>query len=97
MGLQATRFEVRRYDPLATFHAHDHHQIVLPIQGTLAMTVDDREGAVSDRHVAAIPAGQEHGFEGSSDNAFLVVDVPAGGEEHKRQIFTTSLRTTKTS
>lgn len=82
MGLQATRFEVRRYDPLATFHAHDHHQIVLPIQGTLAMTVDDRIGAVSDRHAAAIPAGQEHGFEGSSDNAFLVVDVPAGKDEH---------------
>lgn len=76
MGLQATRFEVRRYDPLATFHAHDHHQIVLPIQGTLSMTVDDRIGAVSDRHAAAIPAGQEHGFEGSSDNAFLVVDLP---------------------
>lgn len=82
MGLQATRFEVRQYDPLATFHAHDHHQIVLPIQGTLAMVVDDREGAVSDLHAAAIPAGQEHGFAGSSDNAFLVVDIPADTGEN---------------
>ena len=33
MGLQGTRFEVRQYDPLAAFHDHDHHQIVLPIRG----------------------------------------------------------------
>ena len=29
MGLQGTRFEVRQYDPLAAFHDHDHHQIVV--------------------------------------------------------------------
>jgi len=81
MGLQGTRFEVRRYDPLATFHAHDHHQIVLPIHGALSMVVDDREGEVNDLHAAAIPVGQDHGFAGSSDNAFLIVDIPAEAGE----------------
>ncbi len=77
MGLQDTRFEVRRYDPLAKFHTHDHHQIVLPIRGTLEMVVDDREGEVSDLRAAAIPAGQKHGFAGSADNAFLIVNLPS--------------------
>ena len=83
MGLQGTRFEVRQYDPLDAFHDHDHHQIVLPIRGTLSMAVDDREGAVSDLHAAAVPARLAHGFAGSSDNAFLVVDITASAEERR--------------
>ena len=83
MSLQTTRFDVRRYETSAVFHTHDHRQIVLPIQGTLSMIVDDRKGDVSGlsagvrAEVAAIPAGQEHGFSGSSENEFLIVDVPA--------------------
>lgn len=81
MTLRTTRFEVRRYQPAAIHHAHDHHQIVFPLRGTLAMDVDGRACDVTGLCAAAIPAGQEHGFAGSSDNAFLVVDVPspAGG------------------
>ncbi len=77
MSLQTTRFDVRRYETSAVFHTHEHHQIVLPIQGTLSMIVDDRKGDVSGLSGAAIPAGQEHGFSGSSENEFFIVDVPA--------------------
>ena len=54
-AFQTARFDVRRYDPSAVFHTHDHHQIVLPLQGTLAMVVDDRKGDVSGLCAAAIP------------------------------------------
>ncbi len=77
MSVTATRFELRRYSSVAEFHAHDHHQIVLPLRGTLDMIVDDRAEGVSECCAAVIPAGQEHGFAGSEGNAFLVLDTPA--------------------
>lgn len=73
----ATRFALRRYEQVSEFHSHDHHQIVMPLEGVLAMTVDDRAGDVSDCRAAVVPAGQTHGFRGSVRNAFLIVDIPA--------------------
>lgn len=72
----ATQFTLRRYEPVSEFHSHDHHQIVMPIEGVLAMTVDDRAGDVTDCCAAVIPARQTHGFRGSARNAFLIVDIP---------------------
>lgn len=81
MRLTATRFELRRYSDVAAFHAHDHHQIVLPLRGTLDMVVDDRAHGVRDCCAAVIPAGQTHGFAGSDDNAFLILDTPADTQQ----------------
>jgi len=76
MTLQSTRFDVRRYGRDVESHSHDHHQIVLPMQGVLEMEIGGTEGAVTDECAAVVPSGLLHGFAGSKDNAFLIVDLP---------------------
>ena len=68
--------EVRRYRTEVHGHTHEFHQVVLPLQGRLEMTVGDARGAVSPRWVALVAAGQPHSFTGSEGNAFLVADIP---------------------
>ena len=80
MPLPSTRFDVRRYGRDVERHSHDHHQIVLPMQGVLEMEIGGAEGAVAGGRAAVVPVGQLHGFAGSKDNAFLIVDVPTAIE-----------------
>ena len=71
-----TALHIRTYDDEVTRHAHDHHQLVLPLAGTLFLTIDARAGEVSQQRAAIIPSGSSHGFAATSANRFLVVDVP---------------------
>lgn len=71
-----TALHIRTYDDEVTRHAHDHHQLVLPLAGTLALTVDARAGEVTQQRAAIIPSGSIHGFAATAGNRFLVVDVP---------------------
>ena len=57
MPLHSTRFDVRRYGRDVERHSHDHHQIVLPMQGVLDMEIGGAGGAAIDgetdfRHAA---------------------------------------------
>ncbi|MDX1590191.1 MAG: AraC family transcriptional regulator [Oleiphilaceae bacterium] len=69
--------EIRSYDDEARTHHHDHHQLVLPVAGQLALTIHHTEGRVSEEQAAVIPAGFDHGFAADNPNRFLVADVPA--------------------
>ncbi|MFB4204396.1 HTH-type transcriptional activator RhaR [wastewater metagenome] len=68
---------LRRYARETHHHAHPHHQVVLPLAGTLEMDVDGRGGDVTGDCAAVIPRGRPHGFAGSGDNAFLILDITA--------------------
>ena len=68
--------DLRTYSDEITSHEHDFHQLVLPVQGSLQMSVDAREGEASLQQVAVIKAGAEHGFSAQGDNRFVVADVP---------------------
>lgn len=68
--------EVRRYRSEVESHRHDFHQVVLPLEGRLRMTVGGVAGAVSSECAALVAAGEIHSFTGSKSNAFLVVDIP---------------------
>lgn len=81
MPLHSTRFDVRRYGRDVERHSHDHHQIVLPMQGVLDMEIGGAGGAVTSGRAAAVPAGRLHGFAGSRDNAFLIVDLPSAVQD----------------
>lgn len=67
---------IRTYDDEVTRHAHDYHQLVLPLAGTLFLSVDAREGEVVQQRAAIIPSGSSHGFAATADNRFLVIDLP---------------------
>jgi len=73
---RATSFEIRRYGDAAERHNHDHHQIVLPLEGRLDMEIGGEGGAV-DHQVAAVVSGRiDHSFASPEANRFLVVDLP---------------------
>ncbi len=69
----------RSYDGFERRHAHDHHQIVLPIAGTLDMEVGGACGRVGDGRGVLVADGMPHSFRSAGTNRFVVLDVPAGG------------------
>lgn len=70
-----TQIEVKNYTHDILSHTHDHHQLVLPIKGTLEMEVDGVERAVTEATIAVIPSGQFHSCASTGDNSFLIVDI----------------------
>lgn len=68
--------EVRRYRGDVVTHSHDFHQVVLPLEGRLTMTVGGVDGHVAADSVALVAASVSHSFTGSKGNAFLVLDIP---------------------
>ena len=70
---------LRSYAPAQESHSHDHHQIVLPLEGCLEMETDIAGAAVDETTAAVITAGREHAFRARGENRFLVLDVPRCG------------------
>lgn len=67
---------VRSYAPQAETHAHDFHQVVLPVAGCLDLEIGDRGGRVVGATGALVPSGERHAFVASTRNEFLVLDLP---------------------
>lgn len=67
--------ELRSYSQKAQTHHHDYHQLVLPVEGALAIEIAGQEGEVYTQQAAVIAAGQDHGFNASGGNCFVIVDV----------------------
>ncbi len=78
MTHSAIDLHIRTYDSEGEKHAHDHHQLVLPLVGSLSLSVDAVQGEVSRQQAAIIPSGSDHGFAAAAENRFLVADVPEG-------------------
>lgn len=71
------RLHLKSYDDQGITHAHDYHQLVLPLVGKLSLSVSRQAGEVTDGRAAIISAGQDHGFEACAVNRFLVADIPS--------------------
>jgi AraC-like DNA-binding protein len=69
---------IRHYGTAEIRHSHGHHQLVLPLAGTMEREAAGRTGSVTGLRAAAIPGGEVHAFTGADENAFLIVDIPAG-------------------
>ncbi|WP_343562639.1 AraC family transcriptional regulator [Kiloniella sp. b19] len=75
--------ELRTYDLNETEHRHDSfHQIIIPLEGRLQLDVEGREGEVCDSTTGVVPCGARHSFSSRDENSFVVLDVPASGEEN---------------
>ncbi len=68
--------DLRSYSGETRAHHHDYHQLVLPVEGRLAMQIGEQAGDVSNAELALISAGKDHQFAGSEKNCFVVADVP---------------------
>lgn len=65
-------------------HAHDVHQIVLPISGVLQMVVEGHPGQSGAGYLAVVSQGKDHTFYSRGrTNQFLVLDV---GPELAREV-----------
>ncbi len=69
------RFSIRSYSKTSRGHTHRYHQLVLPIQGSIRISVEDYEGLVSLGECVIIKAGKEHNFSANDEARFVVVDT----------------------
>lgn len=68
------RASLKTYGAEARNHAHDHHQVVVPWQGVLDMSIGGQAGQVENGRLALIAQGYDHSFASDDDNRFLVLD-----------------------
>ncbi len=71
---------VRSYGPEAVSHSHDHHQLILPLDGCLSLETEAVGGRVIGVQGAAVVAGMRHSYSAAGDNRFAVIDWPQGDE-----------------
>lgn len=68
---------IRSYTNHIRTHAHDYHQIVLPLNGSIDIQLDDYQGLVSLGDCVVIRAGQHHAFKANERARFVVADLDA--------------------
>lgn len=68
--------DLRSYSEDGEQHAHDYHQLILPVEGRLELVLESAAGAVEAGSAALITANSLHHFRASGRNRFIVADVP---------------------
>lgn len=66
---------IRSYGQDSGVHRHDFAQLVLPIQGSLAIALDGREAMLDRRLAAFVGRSTDHAQEGRSFNRSLILDL----------------------
>jgi len=69
--------DLRSYRAEIDSHSHDHHQLVLPLNGSLEIEIGGRGGRVESRSAAVIHSGETHCFRADGRNRFIVADLPS--------------------
>ncbi|WP_325893122.1 AraC family transcriptional regulator [Grimontia sp. NTOU-MAR1] len=66
---------IRAYTRKRQGHAHNYHQLVLPIKGTVQIELDNYSGAVIVGECIVIQAGTFHHFRANEAARFIVADM----------------------
>ncbi|WP_437670110.1 helix-turn-helix domain-containing protein [Sorangium sp. So ce131] len=72
---------VQRYSAEVIAHRHAHHQLVLPVEGALSLSVGGRELRAAGLSGVLVPGEARHAFAAPDPNRFLVIDVPPAAAE----------------
>jgi len=72
----AIHINIKNYNNEGKKHDHHYHQLVLPLIGTLSLSIDHHGGEVNEKKAAIISAGSDHEYSAWNDNCFLVADIP---------------------
>jgi AraC-like DNA-binding protein len=72
----APAVSVRRYGSGEAGEEHDFHQIVLGLDGAMALSIGSHVQRIDRAHGSVIPAGMRHEYCGIGENRQLVVDLP---------------------
>ncbi|GGY56739.1 AraC family transcriptional regulator [Bacterioplanes sanyensis] len=84
------QLSIRSYSRQINAHSHVHHQLVLPLQGSIRLLQTGFEGLVSPGECVVIHAGNEHQFSADEVARFLVADLqdlPANLMQAQRLVF----------
>ncbi|CAG9001492.1 MAG: Melibiose operon regulatory protein [Candidatus Celerinatantimonas neptuna] len=76
MPYQVEPVELQALTQQACLHSHDHHQIVLGLQGYTEFTIDGIQNKVSKGQGVMVTAGSAHKFRGTKQNKILVFNLP---------------------
>lgn len=77
MHARSMSLSIRSYGARESVHAHEFHQIVLPVRGAMEMRVGDATGSIGALNGVMMVGGTQHAFRALGENRFVVVDVPA--------------------
>ena len=66
---------IRAYTPAVSSHRHDFHQIVLPLNGVIEISVSGMFGLVGVGDTVIIQKAVEHTFHAHNNSKFLVADL----------------------
>ncbi len=74
--MSEAKLSLKSYQSIVNSHQHDFHQLVLPVNGSLALEIGHSSGEVTSHQAAIICASETHTFESTGDNQFIVADIP---------------------
>lgn len=77
-----TQFSIRSYAAAVSRHAHDFHQLILPVEGRMELEVGGIAGRVDGDAGALVVGGTDHGFRAEGRNRFLIVDLAGGRRDY---------------
>jgi len=66
---------VRSYTRIQQTHSHHFNQVVIPLRGSIEVSLDGRNGEISVGHSVVIKKNVVHSFRTSNDSRFLVADL----------------------
>jgi len=66
---------IRAYKPAVETHSHHFHQIVVPLRGSIEISLNEFVGAVAVGHCVIIQKNVDHSFKAKKQARFLVADL----------------------
>lgn len=76
-GLDVMRetLSIRAYKPAIQTHSHHFHQIVVPLRGSIEITLNEFKGSIAVGHCVIIQKDVDHSFAANKQARFLVADL----------------------
>lgn len=66
---------IRAYKPAVQTHSHHFHQIVVPLRGSIEITLNEFDGSIAVGHCVIIRKNVNHSFKANKRARFLVADL----------------------
>jgi AraC-like DNA-binding protein len=66
---------IRAYKPAVETHSHHFHQIVVPLRGSIEISLNEFDGSIAVGHCVIIQKNVDHSFKANKQARFLVADL----------------------
>lgn len=66
---------IRAYEPAVQTHSHHFHQIVVPLRGSIEISLNEFDGSIAVGHCVIIQKNVDHSFKANKQARFLVADL----------------------